>query len=74
MLEVIPATDDRFRLEISGDEPDCDAEHNLCTRAFRLMEREFAIGQVHMYLHKRIPSGGGTGRRLIRCGLRPENA
>ena len=40
---------------------DCDAEHNLCMKALRLMQQRYGVGEVRITLDKRIPFGAGLG-------------
>ncbi len=40
---------------------DCDAEHNLCMKALRLMQRLYGVGEVRITLDKRVPFGAGLG-------------
>ena len=40
---------------------DCDAEHNLCMKALRLMQRLYGVGEVRIALDKRVPFGAGLG-------------
>lgn len=40
---------------------DCDAEHNLCMKALRLMQRLYGVGDVRISLDKRVPFGAGLG-------------
>ena len=40
---------------------DCDAESNLCVRAFRLMQARYGVDGVAIRLDKRIPFGAGLG-------------
>lgn len=43
-------------LEIKGD-----PEDNLCLKAYRLIQKDFGIGNVRIHLHKNIPMGAGLG-------------
>jgi len=59
VLEVVEANEMRFTpsgLAIPGDGGD-----NLCMRAYRLLQREYDLPPVHIYLHKVIPLGAGLG-------------
>ena len=38
-----------------------DLHHNLCFKAFQLLQKDFAIPPVQIHLHKIIPSGAGLG-------------
>lgn len=59
VLEVIHATHTQFAY--SGHVIPGASENNLCERAYRLLHRDFAIGPVHLHLHKVLPSGAGLG-------------
>ena len=48
-----------FRAE--GLAVDCDAEQNLCLRAFRLMQARYGVDGVAIRLDKRVPFGAGLG-------------
>lgn len=48
-------------LEVVGADFTCEMEKNLCIKAYRLLERDFGIGGVHIRLEKQIPSGAGVG-------------
>lgn len=59
VLEIIPAEKFEFRqtgITIAGD-----SEDNLCVKAFRLLEKMYAIPAVSIYLRKIIPMGAGLG-------------
>lgn len=44
-----------------GNNIDCPIEENLCYKAFKLLKKEYSIGNVHLILYKKIPSGAGLG-------------
>lgn len=48
-------------LEVVGADFTCEMEKNLCVKAYRLLEKDFGIGGVHIHLEKKIPSGAGVG-------------
>ena len=56
-LEIIPSSE--FSFETSGIQ--IPGEENLCVKAFRLMQKEFNIPPVKMFLLKNIPVGAGLG-------------
>lgn len=60
VLEVLPS-DNGFSLNIYGISIDAEVEKNLCTKAFRLLEKEFGLSAVHIYLQKNVPFGAGLG-------------
>lgn len=58
---TIEKSDGDFLFEQSGIAIDCDAEDNICTKAYRLMQQRFGIGGVRLKLDKRVPFGAGLG-------------
>lgn len=40
---------------------DCLPEENICLKAYRLMQRYYGVGGVHIRLLKRVPFGAGLG-------------
>ncbi|MDN4166555.1 4-(cytidine 5'-diphospho)-2-C-methyl-D-erythritol kinase [Cytophagales bacterium LB-30] len=59
MLEVVSAnkfTYSQSGLTIPGKEAD-----NLCVKAYKLLNKDFQLGPVHIHLHKIIPMGAGLG-------------
>lgn len=59
VLEIIPA--ETFEFKQSGITIAGDLEDNLCVKAFRLLEQNYAIPPVSIYLRKIIPMGAGLG-------------
>lgn len=58
-LEVHAA--ERFSFRQAGTLLDCPAGDNLVIRALRMLEAEFTIPELDIYLYKHIPSGAGLG-------------
>lgn len=59
VLEIVPSDEFQFTqtgLTIPGDNQD-----NLCVQAFQLIQKEYKIPNVHIYLRKIIPMGAGLG-------------
>jgi len=64
VLEVIPANDHAKTVELSitGLNVNSDPENNLCTKAYKLLKKDFPqLPSVKMHLHKVIPIGAGLG-------------
>lgn len=61
ILEIVPAPDGELRLVTTGNPVDCPMEKNLVVKAFRVVERDYDIPPVHIFLHKIIPDGAGLG-------------
>lgn len=61
LLEIIPSPDGEFRLFTSGLIIDENSENNICVKAYRLIKTKYDIPEVHIYLHKIIPTGAGLG-------------
>jgi 4-diphosphocytidyl-2-C-methyl-D-erythritol kinase len=59
VIEILPSKS--FQLSIEGNTVDCPVEENLCYKAFNLFKKEYSIGNVHIILYKKIPSGAGLG-------------
>jgi 4-diphosphocytidyl-2-C-methyl-D-erythritol kinase len=59
LLEIIPASQTSF--VISGADIPGDSASNLCLRAYELLQPEFELPPIQMYLHKMIPIGAGLG-------------
>ncbi|MCR4994921.1 MAG: 4-(cytidine 5'-diphospho)-2-C-methyl-D-erythritol kinase [Bacteroidales bacterium] len=58
-LEVHEA--ERFRFRQAGTILDCPAGDNLVIRSLGLLESEFSIPNLDIFLYKHIPSGAGLG-------------
>ena len=62
ILEVVPsAKTAAYTFHASGIAIDGDVEKNLITKAFRLLERDFDMPPVEVFLEKVIPFGAGLG-------------
>lgn len=59
ILELLPQQ--TFEWKQTGLSIDGSDENNLCVKAFRLVQREYGIGNVYMHLRKQIPMGAGLG-------------
>ncbi len=60
-LEIIPAKTNITTFSIYGRSVNCPTEKNLVMRAYRIMQREFDLAPVNIYLYKNIPDGAGLG-------------
>ncbi len=61
IVEIVPARGSETTLTTYGRVIDCPMEKNLVVKAYRLMEKEFDLPPVDIYLHKNIPDGAGLG-------------
>ena len=59
VLEVMPAG--RLAIRLSGLPVAGAPEDNLCMKAYRLLQADFDLPPVTIYLHKVIPPGAGLG-------------
>lgn len=59
VLEGLPARE--FSFQVSGLGMDIAPEQNLCYKAWTLLEKDFDLPPVALYLHKLIPMGAGLG-------------
>ena len=62
-LEVYRAEegDEKCRLHQSGLEIAGTPDNNLVVKAYNLLDKDFGLPPVDIYLHKHIPSGAGLG-------------
>lgn len=58
-LEVTDAQQPSFRM--AGTRLDCPPEENLVMRVVQLLEADFSLPPLDVYLYKHIPSGAGLG-------------
>lgn len=61
IIEADTLKEDAVSFTAKGIMMDCDAESNICTKAYRLMRERYAIGGIAVTLDKRIPFGAGLG-------------
>ncbi len=59
ILEIIPSQ--QFEFTITGLEVAGSIDDNLCTRAYRLLQKDFNLQPVKIHLHKIVPMGAGLG-------------
>jgi 4-diphosphocytidyl-2-C-methyl-D-erythritol kinase len=59
IVEVMPAN--TLRLHVTGINPCISGEENICTKAFRLLQKDFNLRGADIYLHKHVPFGAGLG-------------
>lgn len=52
---------EKMLLNISNLKIDGDWETNLCVKAYRLLQEDFELPDVHIFLEKNIPIGSGLG-------------
>lgn len=61
-LEVLKMPHGVVNFSSSGIQIDCEANNNLCIKAYRLLQQEFNLeGGISIHLHKKIPFGAGLG-------------
>ncbi len=61
VLEILPATDYKTTLKVTGLLIEEETEKNLCYKAWELLHTKHHIPHVQMHLHKCIPFGAGLG-------------
>ena len=49
-LEIVESEDSDTDLTVSGNKIDCDPEKNLVMKAYRIMQAEFNLPPVHIYI------------------------
>lgn len=64
-LEILPDTEtktpEKVSFYASGIPVDCNSDKNLCVKAYTMLDADFNLPPVKMYLHKIIPMGAGMG-------------
>ncbi len=60
-IKIADAPNGTVNFKNSGLLIDCPEDKNLVIKAYRLLEREFALPAVNVHLHKIIPFGAGLG-------------
>ena len=58
-IEIVPTP--QFSFILKNADFTCDVEHNLCVKAFRLLQKKYDLPPVEIILTKHIPSGAGLG-------------
>ncbi len=61
ILEIVETSSEETKLHLSGIPIDGDTDDNLVIKAFRLIQKDFKIPNVDIYLEKIIPFGAGLG-------------
>lgn len=59
ILEIL--TSKTLKFTSSGIEIPGDPDHNLCLKAYYLLEEDFDLPPVYIHLHKIVPIGAGLG-------------
>jgi 4-diphosphocytidyl-2-C-methyl-D-erythritol kinase len=59
VLEIIPSQ--KFSFQTEGITATENPEDNLCVKAYRLLQKDFDLPPVEMFLLKHIPTGAGLG-------------
>jgi 4-diphosphocytidyl-2-C-methyl-D-erythritol kinase len=59
ILEIVESGS--FSFTQTGIRIDSTTEDNLCVKAYRMLEKEYKLPPVSIYLHKVIPPGAGLG-------------
>ena len=60
-LEIVPAQEGDATLTCYGNAIDCPVEKNLVMKAYRLMQQQYQLPPVDIFLYKHIPDGAGLG-------------
>jgi 4-diphosphocytidyl-2-C-methyl-D-erythritol kinase len=61
VLEIVESHDGKSSLFNSGLIVDADMDNNLCIKALRLIQSDFKIPEITIFLYKKIPFGAGLG-------------
>jgi len=61
-LEIIPSPNqNKFSFKSEGIKVTENTEDNLCVKAYKLLQKEYDLPPVEMFLLKKLPSGAGLG-------------
>lgn len=60
-INILNASNEKFRLHQAGLEIAGEAENNLAVKAYKLLDARFNLPPIDIHLFKRIPSGAGLG-------------
>jgi 4-diphosphocytidyl-2-C-methyl-D-erythritol kinase len=60
-LEIIPSETNKTTFSQTGILVDGNPDDNLVMKAFKLLEKDFDLPKIAIYLHKQIPVGAGLG-------------
>lgn len=61
-LEIIPSQNNKpFSFQSEGIKVTDNADDNLCVKAYKLIQKEYELPAVEMFLLKKLPSGAGLG-------------
>ncbi|MBO5798584.1 MAG: 4-(cytidine 5'-diphospho)-2-C-methyl-D-erythritol kinase [Paludibacteraceae bacterium] len=60
-LEITPSSGKSTSVNLAGIEIEDDPENNLVMKAFRLIEKDFNLPPIDIFLEKIIPFGAGLG-------------
>ena len=61
VLEIVPSNTGTTTMSITGIDIEGDIEKNLVMRAYRILQSQYNLPPVKIYLHKIIPFGAGLG-------------
>ena len=61
ILEIVPSASGQTTLTVTGIELPGESADNICFKAWKLLNQDFNISEVDIYLHKLIPTGAGLG-------------
>ena len=64
ILEILPLKENvqgKVKFTNTGITVDCNAEKNLCIKAYNLLDNDFELPPVEIILHKAVPMGAGLG-------------
>ncbi|MDX9748059.1 MAG: 4-(cytidine 5'-diphospho)-2-C-methyl-D-erythritol kinase [Paludibacter sp.] len=61
VVEEKPSMKESCKLEVEGIAVTTNQEDNLIVKAYRLLEKDFSLGNTAVYLRKNIPFGAGLG-------------
>lgn len=61
VLEIVPGKSNDSTLTVTGIDIEIDSEQNLVMKAYRMLQAQYNLPPVDIFLHKVIPFGAGLG-------------
>ena len=73
ILEVIKSDNQNKKITINYSNNFQTIKNDLCEKAYNLLDADFNLPPVNVYLHKNIPIGAGLGRGVLKRSFNDKN-